>query len=345
MGKTQFIKNLFALLCASVAASLCLYWCYEYSLNEDSSLVNYKEFHDTNDDVFPTLSLCLCNMFSNDVLSKHGADEKSYLAFLEGKDFKEEMLNISYTLLTVNLIEHIKGYRVYFQNGSYDNFDSNLTYDQRKHLISNSFNGFIGSYGYVCKCYSLVVPRINNLRKFRILISNKIFPNGERPNKYFFRTFLHLPNQFLLSSNTEKWTWPDRHRTDSYKTRFIVRAMDVVKKRTKSGNRVCSGRWKDYDEFVKEQFKNETGCNNPYQEEDASLPMCNTKQQMRRSKFHLDIVDEKKYTKPCNTMENLRVEWVESNLENENTDKDGYGEFWFSVQFYLGTFKEIVHTR
>ena len=149
-------------------------------------------------------------MFSSEVLLKHGTDKKSYLAFLEGKEFEKEMLNITYTSLTINLIEHIKGYRVYFRNGSYDNFDSNLTVDQKKTLIFNSFNGLIGSYGYFCKCYSLVVPRIKDLRIFRILISNKVFPNGERPKKYFFRTFMHLSNHFLLSTNTEKWTWPDR---------------------------------------------------------------------------------------------------------------------------------------
>ena len=121
--------------------------------------------------------------------------------------------------------------------------------------------------------------------------------------------------------------------------------MDVVRKRTKSGKRVCNGHWRDYDDFVVKQFKKEAGCNNSYQEIDPSLPMCDTKHQIFRSKFHQGVVDEKKYTTPCNTMENLRVDWVESQLENKNMDEDGYGEFWFSVQFFLGTFKEIVHTR
>ena len=42
MAKTWYIRNVFALLCAFAAGSLCMYWCYEYSLNEDSSLVNFK---------------------------------------------------------------------------------------------------------------------------------------------------------------------------------------------------------------------------------------------------------------------------------------------------------------
>ena len=45
-----------------------------------------------------------------------------------------------------------------------------------------------------------------------------------------------------------------------------------------------------------------------------------------------------------NTMESLRVEWVESDTEKSD-DNDKFGEFWFSIQFYLGTFKEIIHAR
>ena len=171
-----------------------------------------------------------------------------------------------------------------------------------------------------------------------------MFNHGKRPMKYHFRTFIHLPNQFLLSSNTEKWTWPERSQSESYKTRFIIRAMEVVKKRNKSGKEACSENWKDYDNYILKQFKNESGCNNPYQPRDTELPMCDTQEKMRRSRFYLGIVDEKRYRKPCNTMENLRVEWVESD-EGKSEDDDKFGEFWFSIQFYLGTFKEIIHTR
>ena len=171
-----------------------------------------------------------------------------------------------------------------------------------------------------------------------------MFNHGVRPMKYHFRTFLHLENQFLLSSNTEKWTWPERSRSETYKTRFIVRAMEVVKKRNKPGKEACIENWKDYDNFILKEFKNESGCNNPYQPIDKELPTCDTQEKMKRSKFYLGIVDERRYKKPCNTMESLRVEWVESDTEKSD-DTDKFGEFWFSIQFYLGTFKEIIHAR
>ena len=42
-------------------------------------------------------------------------------------------------------------------------------------------------------------------------------------------------------------------------------------------------------------------------------------------------------------MENVRIDHVESDLEN--TKEEGLGEFWFSIRFPQNTFKEIGQTR
>ena len=177
---------------------------------------------------------------------------------------------------------------------------------------------------------------------FRILLSNKIFPNSERPTKYLFRTFVHLPSQFMLSGHTDKWIWSHRTKYESDKMRFAVRSVDIVRRRNKK-QQPCNKDWKKYDEWFIKAYQNETGCNNPYQEHVNNLPKCNTQEEMAHSLIHQTVAERPEYTKPCKTMENVRVDHVESNLEN--TMEGRLGEFWFSIGFPLNTFKEIGQTR
>lgn len=341
-NKQIILMHSFVILCVFVTVSLCLYWCYKYNLNEDLSVVHYKQFYETNDDVFPTMSLCLGNPFSEQHLAEYGVNKTSYLEFLKGKKFTKVMKNINYSRVTRDVVDFIKGYRIYFRNHSIMMFDSGLPLQDKSKLVFNSFNGFAGSYGIFYKCFGLQIPKIKDLMIFRILLSNKIFPNGERPTKYLFRTFVHLPGQFMLSQHTDKWIWSHRTKYESYKLRFAVLSADIGTKRNKK-QRPCNEYWKEFDDRVIKTYQNETGCNNPYQEPVNNLPMCNTKEEMANSMIHQTIAERPEYTKPCKTMENVRIDHVESNLEN--TNEESFGEFWVSIGFPLNTFKEIEQTR
>ena len=114
--------NCFALLCTLIAVSLASYWCYQFTLNEDLSVVSYKVFHGNKDDIFPTASLCLRNPFLKEKLAGYGTDEATYLAFLRGKSFANEMLNINFSYVTIDIADYIKGYRISFKNGTYNKF-------------------------------------------------------------------------------------------------------------------------------------------------------------------------------------------------------------------------------
>ena len=341
-NKQSILKQSFVILCVFVTVSLCLYWCYKFNLNEDLSVVQYKKFYETNDDVFPTMSLCLGNPFSEQHLAEYGVNKTSYLEFLKGKMFTKVMQKINYSRVTHDVPDFIKGYRIYFRNHSIMMFDSGLTLQDKVKLTVNSFNGFAGSYGMFYKCFALQIPKIKDLMIFRILLSNKIFPNSERPAKYLFRTFVHLPRQFMLSQHTDKWIWSHRTKYESYKMRFAVRSVDIVIRRNKK-QRPCNNYWKEYDDWVIKAYQNKTGCINPYQEHVNNLPTCNAQEEMAHSLIHQAIAERPEYTKPCKTMENVRIDHVESDLEN--TKEEGLGEFWFSIRFPQNTFKEIGQTR
>ena len=70
--------------------------------------------------------------------------------------------------------------------------------------------------------------------------------------------------------------------------------MDIVTKRDKK-DLPCNQNWQNYDDWVVQSFKNETGCNNPYQFYDKRLPICNTKEEIKSAMFRQNVVEERKY--------------------------------------------------
>ena len=163
-----------------------------------------------------------------------------------------------------------------------------------------------------------------------------------RPTIDFFYTFVHSPKQFLLSDNTEKWAWTYQSKLTNYKMLFRVRGLDIVRRRDKK-QQPCNANWNEYDGLISNLHKNDTGCYNPYQERDENMPACNTQEQMIRSMFTTNVVKRRKYMKPCKTMENVKWEYLE--YRSKYTPGNNYGDFWFSIDFPLNTFKEITQVR
>ena len=124
--KQKLFMTSFALLCTITTMALGSYWIFQYTLNEDLSVVYYKEYLETNDDVFPTVSLCLGNPFLKKKLDEYGFNETSYLAFLRGESFTKEMLNINFSYVTTDITDYINGYQLDFNNGTRIHFSSGL---------------------------------------------------------------------------------------------------------------------------------------------------------------------------------------------------------------------------
>ena len=344
LSKEEWFMYPFGIICAATTVSLCLYWCYEFSLNKDVTVVRYRKFYDHKDDVFPTMSLCLGNPFSEKRLSKYGVNITSYLAFLEGKMFDKEMLNIDYNYVKTDIMKYIKRYRIYFRNNTYAEFESSLALQENKMVIFDSYSGFSGYYGVFFKCVALRIPNNKDLSIFRILFSNQLFPNGVRPEYLYLSTYVHLPKQFLLSEYTEKWNWPYRSKNEKYKMRIILEEVDIVTQRDKK-EKPCNEYWKEYDDWVIKRYKNKIGCTTPYHEQEKHLPMCSTQEQMKVSAIPLNrvIAEREEYIKPCKTMENVRIRYIETNMGYAKNNS--FGEFWFSIGYQLHKFKKIDQAR
>ena len=50
---------------------MTIYWCYKFWKDEDLCIVDYKHFDDSDDDVYPMLSLCFSNVIIESKLQEY----------------------------------------------------------------------------------------------------------------------------------------------------------------------------------------------------------------------------------------------------------------------------------
>ena len=332
---------MYILICVSGTTFMLAYWGVKFSLDEDLTVITYRKFYGRKNDVHPTLSICLRNPFFKQRLAEYGVNYSSYLDFLKGEYFSEDMLQINYKNVTIDISDHIKGYRMYFRNGTYE-----MDIMDKSRLIYNNYNGFDNSGKRFMKCFSLNIPRIHNLQTFRILISNNLFEQTkcERPTNKDFKAFFHIPRQFLISGDFKQIAWPNRSANESYKTSFRIGDITIMKTRSKRKFK-CRVSEEDYDHWVMELQKNEIKCNIPYLKLDPELPMCNNKELMKRGLINFRRVTDNRQ-KPCETMENIDKEFHENTIKANMTTRGNHvGEFWLSVTYRTPKFKEFEQRR
>ena len=110
----------FNFICLAVAGSLIVYWMYEFSLDKDISTIDYKRFHESDQDKFPLLSICFKNFLSETKLweQNNRTNVLEYLSFLRGNHFNPELLKIDYDKVSMNISKYLVKYLLLKRDGS-----------------------------------------------------------------------------------------------------------------------------------------------------------------------------------------------------------------------------------
>lgn len=333
---------IFHKLCLSVTAALTVTWIYKYALNEDVSVLEYKQYYETDDDVYPVLSLCFNKPFLKDELTQYGINESIIVDFLSGEYISKEILNINYDTLTWDLGDYILKVWIKWRNGS-TAILSDIDYPY-KGSVSVSYNGFDGNQDTFLKCFGVDIPKqYGNIEKCYLVISNNVFPEGIRPIHWDFQILLHYPNQLLRSLPTTKFSWPQRRDNATYGMKFIIKSVEIVKRREKY-NSLCIVNWKNYDSLVLDQHMEINGCKPPYLSSLINLPMCRTKKEMRNAKFGLSTDIITKSLPPCKGVQTISYDYEEHEYSNNSTWADK-GNFWIGQDFYNPQYKQIYQSR
>ena len=313
---------------------------YMFSLNEDTSLVEYKRYYEEKPDVFPSLSLCFSNPFSLTKLEQAGLNGKSYFKFLNGEDMSPKLEAINYKSITMNITGSVIRYWTAFHNGSSQYQDD---VNGIKGLFVNSFSGFLDLDGTerFYGCYRLQIPDDKNIWWLSVDLKNRVFPVSRRPMHYDFFTLIHHPNQLLTSLASLRYSWAEHRTNSSYSMRFKVDKVDYIHRRNKI-SKPCHDDWKNYDDVVLGEHTRKIGCRAPYQGISKGVRLCSTKAEMKQSRFFLRS-DLNGMLQPCKTLQKLMYEYTEADLSTTNYVTND--SFWIGLRLQDPYFMEITQTR
>ena len=171
-------------------------------------------------------------------------------------------------------------------------------------------------------------------------IESHALPPRNRSQNYEMVAYLHYPNHLFSSEKNEKYTWPIRDFNDGYLSRYIVKSVEIVKRRNK-GRRPCV-EWEDYDDSVVSNHIKKVGCRAPYQKAVVGIPLCSTKLSMRNASS-LRIQNDQMLYPPCKYMAKILYSFEESDMSRTQFYKKD--EVQIGIYFFDESFKEITQTR
>ena len=130
----------FACISATIVATC---WCiYIFCQDDDVCLVDFKQYNEKEEYIYPSFSLIFINPFIETKLKKYGdgINTTTYSQFLEGKYWDHRMLNISYDDVTINMDDYFLGYDIKLANLtllSYHEFETTDTNGWKPPYVSH----------------------------------------------------------------------------------------------------------------------------------------------------------------------------------------------------------------
>ena len=117
MVSFKLIDIVFKSTCTIATCTLVGYWFYNYSLDEDISLVEFNSYYDTESDVFPVMSMCFEQSFDSVRFQKYGQNinGSTYKKYLAGDYFESNMTKIDYDNVTTKISDFLIGTNVVFK--------------------------------------------------------------------------------------------------------------------------------------------------------------------------------------------------------------------------------------
>ena len=298
------VKYLIKTVCMLVTIIFVGHWLHRYMLDEDSSVIEVKEYFDDADDVFPVMSLCFKQTFQE--LHLQYPDKNlsglNYHKALIGDQYHPLMTEIDYHRVSTNISDFILGYDVEFRNGT--SFDGT-----RKHIAWKPpyYTTTWISWGRIVKCFGLEVTD-REVYYVRLFVNREIFPNMTRNSNGGFAVLFHYPNQVLASIKTVRRQWMKRDASTNHYMSFNLKGVGVHIQRHRKNRRNCVKNWKNYDSIIMTTHLRRVGCKTPDQITNNTLSVCNTKEKMKAARLHMNRLS----LRPCREIVSIDYDMGES---------------------------------
>ena len=144
-GYFGFVQNLFKFCCLVTVICMVSVWIQKFMRDEDLCLVDYKQFRYADDLGRTEVSLCFQDPFVEGKLHDMGANASTYVKHLSGEHFEEDLKNVNYTEVTLNLRDYYEGMMALSGDGT-----MMLIEDSALYSMGGTFY-----YGLFAQCFTI----------------------------------------------------------------------------------------------------------------------------------------------------------------------------------------------
>ena len=172
----NFIGLIFSIMCFLATIMLSIDCFITFMKDEDISRNDYIEYHhdDLNENIYPSVSLCVINPFLDQELEKYGHDINitSYSYFLQGLHWDDRMLEIDFDDVTVSMEKSLIFIKLILHERGVDGKRIEMLYDPKKQNENNSFKPelYVSFRSSVRKCLTFDIPVIKKHFVYHYLI-------------------------------------------------------------------------------------------------------------------------------------------------------------------------------
>ena len=344
----KIINFLCHVICIIVVIIYALSNIYSFLQNEDLCEISFKKFHNTEEDIYPSMTICQNTPFDKNVFndgSNNAANISTYENYLRGiENVTQNLANIKYKEVSIQLDDFLIKAGVIEKSLS-----GRKKISLREHVTEQSW----GLFGKIMKCFTFNVPFKKDVKMSHTTVElrNSLFSNnGQRQTDGWksggMHISFHYPKQFSRSFATNIRYWHHlRSEENSHHIQFNLKDMEVLRRRQKKEEKCLEKDTMEIDDWLIHHLMNRVKCSPPYWKEAASnstLSLCNTKEQLlniSRQSFRFFFGTEE-YNTPCAEIMKMTTEYVEPKgytLE-ANTTK-------IILYYRMDTFKEIKQMR
>ena len=345
----KLADNVFKMICIFATFALVIWCCYEFYKNEDVCEIIFKTFQEDEDSIYPDVSFVIPNQFNETVLKSYnkGFTSQNYQAFLNalgGTVWDEKLLAVNFDDVTMKLDDYL------IETCIYTSMFSKSSGDCENYVRMKSRNYF------GAQMHTMTFPQNMLLHSASIKLRKSIFSSGVRPTTGQFFVLLSYPNQMYRGLSSSFNTWPSRtnHSTKNYNMRFLLKGMEVLRRRQKKDQKCYIP--KHFDDMIFEGIISRTGCRPIFWHLNTSAPLCTTHESYQRIMMeHTDQVARlnktTKYPEPCLEIQKLQIEYIDEDIQslddNHNRTSELKDNDWFMIEFTIMTnnFKEIKQIR
>lgn len=356
--KTLFVtlQKLFLAVCVLCAVGFTSYCFYQYKKDEDASSIRFKKYHEYEENVYPSLTLCFADYLDRNAFGNNNSLMEDYKQFLEGKIWNEYLASLDYKNLTIDIKKYlVRAYTVTHDEeptsanrveniGDVDTVSNVNDGKDTKVPIRGPLISAIDGIDPGHKCWTFQIPfsKRKIINALWLVLRKDIFAESERPGDGKFKVAISYHGQYIRA-RVSKSHWKEAEHPEITMV-FHIQNMIVLKKRRTSRN-TCNLDWKNDDDYQIRNLVKIFGCRPPFLTLNTSDRECNGRNQLRTftTKEEFENEFEKKYDEPCQQVEKVLYSYDEyaSPFFSSNTSIGKGGFFGLNINFQGETYMEI----